>query len=60
MQSQKTGELPLMGWQEYHKFLSEVNLGIPAVYISFFCLSTFLLLNVGQDDKIQISKLQCI
>ena len=41
---------------EYHKFLSEVNLGIPAGYI-FFCLSSFLLLIVGQDDKIQISKL---
>ena len=43
----------------YHKFLSEVNLGIPAGYIHF-CLSSFLLSIVGQDDKIQMSKLQYI
>ena len=44
---------------EYHKFFSEVNLGIPAGYM-FFVYQTFFLLIVGQDDKIQMSKLQYI
>ena len=39
------------GMTEYHKFVSEVNI---------FCLSSFLLLIVGQNGKIQISKLQYI
>ena len=47
------------GMIDYYKFLIEVNLDIPAGYI-FFCLLSFLLLILCQDNKIQISKLQYI
>ena len=42
---------------EYHKFSNEVSLGIPAGYIFFLSLPSFLLLMFGQDDKIRILKL---
>ena len=35
---------------KYHKFLSEVNLGIPPGYM-FFVYQVFFWLIVGQDEK---------
>ena len=47
------------GMTEYYKCLNWVSQGIPAGDI-FFSFSSFLLLIFGQDDKIQIVKLQYI